>query len=47
MTKAEISDPDLIITHTLSDSLIPLPLHFNADDHNINDLKVCFLKGNF
>ena len=27
--------------------LLPLPLHFNADDHNINDLKVCILKGNF
>ena len=26
---------------------LPLPLHFNADDHNINDLKVCILKGNF
>ena len=26
---------------------IPLPLHFNADDHNINDLKVCILKVNF
>ena len=27
--------------------LLPLSLHFNADDHNINDLKVCILKGNF
>ena len=27
--------------------LLPLPLRFNADDHNINDLKVCILKGNF
>ena len=27
--------------------LLPRPLHFNADDHNINDLKVCNLKGNF
>ena len=26
---------------------LPLPLHFNTDDHNINDLKVCILKGNF
>ena len=26
---------------------MPLPLHFNADDHNINDLKVRILKGNF
>ena len=26
---------------------LPLPLHFNADDHNIHDLKVCILKGNF
>ena len=40
---AEISATDLIITHTL----LPLPLHFNADDHNINDLKVCILEGNF
>ena len=24
--------------------LLPLPLHFNADDHNINDLKVGILK---
>ena len=27
--------------------LLPLPLHFNADDHNINDLNVCILKGYF
>ena len=27
--------------------LLPLPLHFNANGHNINDLKVCILKGNF
>ena len=27
--------------------LLPLPLHFYADDHNINDLNVCILKGNF
>ena len=27
--------------------LLPLPLHFNADDHNIYDLKYCILKGNF
>ena len=27
--------------------LLPLPLHFNADDHNIKDLKVCILKGIF
>ena len=26
---------------------LPLQLHFNADGHNINDLKVCILKGNF
>ena len=37
---AEIADVDLIITHSL-------PLHFNADDLNINDLNVCILKGNF
>ena len=24
-----------------------LPLHFNADDDNINDLKVCIFKGSF
>ena len=34
--------------HTIRQKkLLPLPLHFNADDHNINDLKVCILKGNF
>ena len=27
--------------------LLPLPLHFNADDSNINDLIVCILKGKF
>ena len=27
--------------------LLPLPLHFNADDSNINDLIVCILKGQF
>ena len=27
--------------------LLPLLLHFNADGHSINDLKVCILKGNF
>ena len=42
------TDTDLIITHTIrKKKLLPLPLHFNADDHNINDLKVCILKGNF
>ena len=45
---AEISDTDLIITHTIRHSkLLPLPLHFNADNHNITDLNVCILKGNF
>ena len=45
---AEISDTDLIITHSIRQKkLHPLPLHFNADDQNINDLKVCILKGNF
>ena len=35
-------------THSIRHKkLLPLPLHFNADDHNINDLKVCILKGNF
>ena len=24
-----------------------MALHFNAVDHNINDLKICILKGNF
>ena len=37
----------LIITHSIRQKkLLPLPLNFNADDHNINDLKVCILKGN-
>ena len=30
------------ITHKIS-----LPLHFNEDDHNINDHNVCILKGDF
>ena len=35
-------------THSIRQKkFLPLPLHFNADDHNINDLKVCILKGNF
>ena len=35
-------------THSIRHKkFLPLPLHFNADDHNINDLKVCILKGNF
>ena len=35
-------------THSIRlKKLVPLPLHFNAGDHNINDLKVCILKGNF
>ena len=35
-------------THSIRQiKLLPLPLHFNADDHNINDLRVCILKGNF
>ena len=35
-------------THSIRQKkLLPLPLHFNADDHNISDLKVCILKGNF
>ena len=34
--------------HTISQKkLLPLPLHFNADGHNINDLKVCISKGDF
>ena len=46
--QVEISDTDLIITHTIRQKkLLPLPLHFYADGHNINDLKVCILKGNF
>ena len=44
----EISDTDLIITHSMRQKkLLPLPLHFNADDHNIGDLNVCILNGNF
>ena len=35
-------------THSIRQKkLLPLQLHFNADDHNIKDLKVCILKGNF
>ena len=35
-------------THSIRQKkLLPLPLHFNADDHKIDDLKVCILKGNF
>ena len=35
-------------THSIRPKkLLPLPLHFNADEHNINDLIVCILKGNF
>ena len=35
-------------THSVRQKkLLPLPLHFNAIDHNINDLKVCIFKGNF
>ena len=35
-------------THSIRQKkLLPLPLHFNADDHNINDLIVCILRGNF
>ena len=34
-------------THYQTEKASPLPLHFNADDHNINDLNVCILKGNF
>ena len=35
-------------THSVRQKkLLPLPLHFNEDDHNINDLKVCILNGNF
>ena len=36
-----------IHTHSIRQKkLLPLPLYFNADGHNINDLKVCILKGN-
>ena len=35
-------------THsTRQKKLLPLPLHFNADDNNINDLKVSIFKCNF
>ena len=35
-------------THSIRQKkLLPLPLHFNADCHNIIDLNVCILKGNF
>ena len=35
-------------THTIRQKTpLPLPLHFNADGHNINNLKVCILKSNF
>ena len=35
-------------THSIRQKkLLPLSLHFNADDHSINDLKVCILKVNF
>ena len=35
-------------THSFREkSLLPLPSHFNADGHNICDLKFCILKGNF
>ena len=27
--------------------ILPLPLHLNSHDHNVNDLKECFLKVNF
>ena len=35
--------------HTLyqTEKAPSLPLHFNADDRNINDIKICILKGNF
>ena len=39
-----------IYMHTYSirqKKLLPLPLHFNADGHNNNDLKVCIMNGNF
>ena len=43
-----ISDTDLIIAHTIRHKkVLPLPLHFNADDHNIDDLTVCILNDNF
>ena len=35
-------------THSIrQNKFLLLPLYFNADDHNINDRKVCILKGNF
>ena len=34
-------------THYQIEKFLPLPLLFNADDHNINDHKGCILKGNF
>ena len=35
-------------THSIREKkLLPLPLHFNADGHNIKDLKDCILKDNF
>ena len=35
-------------THSIRQKkLLSQPLHFNTDDHNINDLKVCISKGNF
>ena len=34
-------------THSvIQKKLLPLPMHFNADGHNINDVKVVILKGN-
>ena len=46
--QAVISDTDVIITHSIRQKkLLPLPFHFNADYHSINDLKVCILNGNF
>ena len=29
------------------EKLLTQPMHFNSDGHNINDLMVCILKGNF
>ena len=45
--QAEISDNDLIITNSIRQSIPPLPLHFNSDNGNINNIKVCILKSNF
>ena len=42
----DISDTDLIITQSIRQKN-DLPMNFNADGHNINDLNVCILKGNF